>query len=387
MRRVVHRIVLATLLAAPAAAAWGAGRLSGYVTDENGQPLGGVTIEVTGSGTVGLHQAVSDARGFYELPGLPQREPLVVTARSLGLVPVVYEGLAARAGHGTRRDIRLRPPGVRDVIVVLDARVPYHRIALAGARDEVQGTTTVLELSGSRTADLRSMRRVADTRPNAILAIGSEAARLARAAAPDIPVVYTMVMDPGGDDLAGTNLCGVALNDGFEGALDRLAAMKPGVRRLLTLYDPRRLAPAVGKLRRLARDRGMVLRALPARNARQAAEALERAEREHPPDAFYLLLDPALVDAGVFDRIRLFAARHDAILIVPDSTLVAAGGTYAYAPGFREMGAYAGRLVSRVIVDGVRPAQIGHIFPRTRYFWLNPDAAQKLDLMLPPDLR
>src|SRR5688572_29226399 len=219
MRRSPLTIALASLLMT-SSIALAAGRLSGYVTDENGLPLGGVTIEVKGTGTVGLHQAISDARGFYELPGLPQREPLVVTARSDGHVPVVYEGLAARAAHGTRRDIRLRPPGMREVLLVLDARIPYHRIALAGARQEVPGTATVLELSGSRTVDLRSLRRAADTRPNAILAIGSEAARLVRATVPDIPVVYTMVMDPWSEDLAGTNFCGVALNDGFEGALE-----------------------------------------------------------------------------------------------------------------------------------------------------------------------
>src|SRR5262245_51223713 len=121
---------LLIMLALSAVPAMAQGRLSGYVTGEDGSALPGVTIEVTGPGAVGVHHAVSDDRGFYELPGLPPYETLVVSARREGRVPVTYAGLRAVSGHGTRRDFRLRTPGHYEVLVVLDPRIPFHRIAL-----------------------------------------------------------------------------------------------------------------------------------------------------------------------------------------------------------------------------------------------------------------
>src|SRR5688572_27489341 len=144
--------VVLVLAASPAAAQ---GRLSGYVTAEDGRALAGVTIEVTGPGAVGVHHAVSDTRGFYELPGLPPHQTLVVKARQEGRIPVVYAGLRATSGRGTRRDFRLRPPGYHDVLIVLDPRIPFHRIALEGALGTAPRTATVVELSGVRRDDER----------------------------------------------------------------------------------------------------------------------------------------------------------------------------------------------------------------------------------------
>jgi ABC-type uncharacterized transport system substrate-binding protein len=367
--------VVLIIAVSPAAAQ---ARLSGHVTGEDGSALPGATIEVTGPGAVGRFTATTDPEGFYELPGLPPYQSLVVVARADGRIPVVYKGLRATTGHGTRRDFRLRPQGVRDLVAVLDARVPYHRMALEGALETAPGQVTVVELSLERTEDERLLRQALESRPNAVLAIGSAAARLARSLSSDIPIIYTMVMDPSSEGLEGTAVCGVALNDGFEGPLDHLSRLRPGTTRLLTIYDPRRLPAAVGRLRRLAEARGMTLSALPARSAVQAARALERYEGR--ADAFFLLLDPDLIDAGIFDRIRHYASERGMIFIVPDTSLVVAGGTFSYAPGFREMGAYAGRLAGTILIHGALPSEIGRIFPTTRYYSLNPAEAQRLDL-------
>jgi ABC-type uncharacterized transport system substrate-binding protein len=369
--------VCALLLIAvsPAAAQ---GRLSGHVTGEDGSALAGATIEVTGPGAVGRFIATTDPEGFYEFPGLPPHQSLVVAARADGRVPVIYKGLRATTGHGTRRDFRLRPHGVRELVIVVDARVPYHRMALEGALGTAPGQVTVVEMSLERSEDERLLRHALESRPNAMLAIGSAAARLARSVSHDIPIIYTMVMDPSSEGLEGTAVCGVALNDGFEGPLDHLARLRPGASRLLTIYDPRRLPAAVGRLRRLAEARGMSLASLPARTADQAARALERYEGR--ADAFLLLLDPELIDAGVFDLIRRYTADHEMVFIVPDTSLVAAGGTFSYAPGFRELGAYAGRLAGTILIHGALPSEIGRIFPTTRYFSLNPVEAQRLEL-------
>ncbi|HKY33779.1 MAG TPA: ABC transporter substrate binding protein [Candidatus Polarisedimenticolia bacterium] len=382
------RPLLASLVLMPAAAGapcWAAGRLSGYITDESGRALRGAVVDITGPGTVGSVRTVSDDRGFYEVPGLPEHEPLVARASLDGRVPVAYAGLRAEGGHGARQDFRLRPPGVHEILIILDDRVPYHVIALEGARRTLAAAADVLPLTGSPLADTRALERAAGRRPNAVLAIGGAAARLARRVVRDIPVVYTMVMDPAAEGLDTANLCGAPLNGGFDGALEHLRSMRPGSRRILTLYDPRRLAGSVGRLRRQAAARGMTVEAHSARNAAQIDRALRRAGGG-VHDAFYLLLDPELIDAGAFERIRRFASARDMVFIVLDTSLVTAGGTFAFAPGFGELGAYAARLAQHIMAGRVRPDQVGAVFPSTRFLWVNPAESQRLDLLVPSAL-
>jgi hypothetical protein len=65
---------------------------------------------------------------------------------------------------------------------------------------------------------------------------------------------------------------------------------------------------------------------------------------------------------------------------------VAAGGTFSYAPGFAQMGVQAAELAEMIVRGSLTPAQIGAIYPTTRYFSLNPDEAQRLGIPLSPKL-
>jgi putative ABC transport system substrate-binding protein len=200
----------------------------------------------------------------------------------------------------------------------------------------------------------------------------------------DVPVVYTMVVDPAAEDLTTANLCGVRLNAGFDGQLGALLAVRPGARRVGTIYDPRTLARVLGDLRDAAARLGLSVAARPARSPQDVAGAL-RSLGEEPLDAFLLLLDPALIDAASFEAIRTFASREKLIFVVPDRSLVAGGGTFSYAPGFAEMGAQAAQLAELIVSGALAPGQIGAIYPTTRYIALNPVEAERLGIPLSPE--
>ena len=278
----------------PAFAVW-SGRLSGTVTDENGRPMPGVTITVTGSGAVGRHTVTSNARGFYNVLGLPLREPLVVRADAPGKVTMVYRGLLAREESGTKRDFRLRPPGMHEILVITAPGHEAYEEASAGLQETITGQVVAVEVTGHGLSDARAVRRALGDLPNVVIAIGRDAARLARENIRNVPVVHVMVPDPLGVDMVATNLCGVALNGGYQSTLERLAQLDPAARRLVTLYDPHRLARAVADLQQAAAGVSMTLDAV---SVDDPATLLSAASALQPGayDAFFLLMDPGLLD-------------------------------------------------------------------------------------------
>jgi putative ABC transport system substrate-binding protein len=377
--RIIVCLVALCKLGMGAVGAETAGRLIGAVTDENGRPLAGVVITVTGQGAVGLYEAKTDLQGVYKVLGLSPVEPLTVRATAPGRAVVVYSGVLAHPGFGTRRDFRLRPPGSHHVLILVKPQGSWFGPVIEGARSTLPGAVTLLELTGGRLADTKALRRAMREIPNAVVAIGREAARLARREIKDVPVVHAMVPDPRGDDLVTTNLCGVALHGGFADQIDRLSLLKPEARRVVTFYDPRRLAGVVRELRTILVEHDMTLETRTVRNPRQLALALESFDGE-PPDAFFLLLDPELLDRFALDQIIRFTASRELVYIVPDPSLLALGGTFSFAPGFREMGASAGRLARSIIADGLIPARIGVGYPGRREFVLNPEQAAHLGI-------
>ncbi|MBM3908509.1 MAG: SusC/RagA family TonB-linked outer membrane protein [Gemmatimonadetes bacterium] len=117
--------VLLMLVAPLGAAAQGVGRISGTVTDSiSGRALSDVQISVVGSRA----GAVTDARGRYNLVGIPAG-PRIVEARRIGYQPGVVRNVAVPANGAVTVDIKLR-----EVALTLQA------VVTTGLVDPTSGT-------------------------------------------------------------------------------------------------------------------------------------------------------------------------------------------------------------------------------------------------------
>lgn len=355
------------LLLATAAHGETGGRLIGYVVDENQDPLPGAVISVTGTGAVGIYTATSDERGWYAVVGLPLHEPLIVRGRAPGKVPKVYAGIGVKEGGDVRRDFCLRPPDHHELLVLLDPDLPSHVLALAGLRATFDGHIATVEVKGTTMSDERRVREQILRQPNVVAAFGENAARIARREGRQVPVVFTLVPDPRGDKLLTSNTCGVALNGGYAAQLDRLKEIAPDARTVVTVFDPRELAPSVRNLRKEAIERGLELVSLPVRNRRHLERALENLA-DQPADAFFLLFDPDFFDESKLAMIERFVEQEDLIYIVPDASLLGTDEAFTSAPGFHAMGERTGRLILQMLQDQEMPMQLGVVFPEARDF-------------------
>jgi putative ABC transport system substrate-binding protein len=197
-----------------------------------------------------------------------------------------------------------------------------------------------------------------------VLAIGDLAARLARRHIRDVPVVYSMVPAPLDSDLTTANLCGVPLNGGFDAQLEQLRQVAPEARRIGTIYDPHRMGRCFRDAKRVTASAGMELVAAHAHgdDPREIRSALEDLD-EQGIDAFLLLMDPQLMDVDAFEQVARYAGDHQLVLAVPDPSLIVSDKSFSFAPGFRELGAYAGLLVRRIVEGKAQPSQIGISYP------------------------
>lgn len=348
------------------------GRLVGNIVDENLKPLAGVLVTVSGRGAVGIYRVHTDESGDYSVPGLPMYEALTVNAIAEGKIPKTYVGIWVREGGDTWRSFRLRPPEHHETLVILDRRIPSHVLALEGAKKTLPGTAVELAIQGESRQDESQVREEMMHQPNAVLALGRTAALLARRECRQTPVVFALVPDPEGDNLPSSTMCGVALNSGLDAQLDRLVSLDPGARTLVTLFDPRRQAVSIPELEQLARERGLALTARPVRSLKDVDRMIAALSAD-PADAFILLSDPEFFDAQKLDRIRQFVQTHDMTYIVPDSSLLDAGGSFTDAPGFGAMGGRAGTLIGE-IYRGLPPMQVGVVPPEVRTFAKRSDA-------------
>jgi len=109
-----------TLVLAVSAAAFaqtGGGSIRGYVKDEQGGVLPGVTVTATSPEMLGPVTAVTDADGYYRLLNLPPGT-YTVTAELAGFATFRREGVLLRAGANFQVDIVMKLGAIEETITV-----------------------------------------------------------------------------------------------------------------------------------------------------------------------------------------------------------------------------------------------------------------------------
>jgi len=91
------------------------GEIAGRITGEGGAPVSGAVVSAEGPCLQGVHTAVTNTNGTFDLLQLPPCEQVVLTVSAAGLAPVVRRDLSVKSNTVTTLSIVM---GGGDVITV-----------------------------------------------------------------------------------------------------------------------------------------------------------------------------------------------------------------------------------------------------------------------------
>jgi hypothetical protein len=114
---VVSLVVLISLISASASAQTGDGSLRGYVKDQQGGILPGVTVTATSSALLAPVVAVTDTAGYYRVNNLPPGT-YTLSAELNGFAAYKREGILMRAGSTFSVDIEMTLSSVQESVTV-----------------------------------------------------------------------------------------------------------------------------------------------------------------------------------------------------------------------------------------------------------------------------
>jgi hypothetical protein len=262
------------------------------------------------------------------------------------------------------------PPAAADSQVCIAVSGHEHReVADAAERALGQPARRVDVRDGAASAALASRCG------RLIVAVGSDALRVAGERAPRTPVVHVMAADARASDAPG-----VLPDADPRRVLETLRAIAPRVRRVGAVFDPALTGDLVATAQQAARELGMELVALPARSVGEAVRAFHRFERELPADALWLLPDgTATVQETVYYALELAHWRRMPVIGL-SRWYVASGALFALLPRPESSGAAAGELAQQVL-RGAGPA--GAVHAREHALYVSQRAATRLGLKVP----
>ncbi len=113
-------LLMGFLIAPPAHAQMGQGRLGGTVTDAQGAVMPGVSVTATSPALIGAQSTVSEANGRFLFPSLPSGT-YTVTFELSGFQKLTRENIAVVTGQTISSDVQLQLAGVSEALTVTGA--------------------------------------------------------------------------------------------------------------------------------------------------------------------------------------------------------------------------------------------------------------------------
>lgn len=292
--------------------------------------------------------ALASAREAQTLrPAPPQNRPLIVAAeealpsaersvvrRAGGVVAVVYPDLA----EPYRSIFKTIINGIGEQAggVVLDYPI--------GATTDSAGLSAQLRRSGARV----------------VVALGRQGLKAVAGLDRDIPVVVGGVLSV--PEAENRPLAGVSLTPDPAVLFAHMRTLMPTVRRVTVIYDPRQNDWLINLARSAAREQGLELVALEARDLGSAARLYRStfAAADRHRDAIWLPQDATTVDEDTILPLVLKEAWSRSVPVFSSSFLhVKKGALFALYPDNQAMGRSLGRIALELATDpDARPAGV-----------------------------
>jgi putative ABC transport system substrate-binding protein len=281
------------------------------------------------------------------------------------------------------------PPGVAatEVAILKSSDIAAYNQAVAGFKAALPGTITLIEydLQGDLDKGRKLARKIRASDPALVLAVGLKAAKAAQLEIIDIPILYSMVLDPVKYGLSTPNMTGVLLEVPLDRQLTAIKTLLPQVKHIGTLYDPAKTASSIEDASRLLRHGGntVELNATPVSSEKEVPTALGKLLGS--VGALWLIPDSTvLTDESL--RFILNSALEAHVPVIGFSREFAkTGALLCLSVNYQDIGRQAGQLARRIL-DGRVTLPVKPVHPDRIEMSLNLKTAKYLGIEVPKDM-
>ena len=270
-------------------------------------------------------------------------------------------------------------------IVILKSKelVPYN-LAQEGFQDVVgkdRDSVFILDDKSLKTKQIFS--EIHRRSPRLLHVIGTPAARLAVSQNVNLPVVFSMILNPEiVADIEGPVASCIALPAPYA-LFQNLQNLMPDVERIGTVYNPDNTTFLVTEGQKVAGALGLELTALPVSSLGDALKSLEKLSMK--VDAMWLLPDRTVMTPQSFEFMLLTSFRKRIPLIAISEKYVQQGALMTLKVDYQKMGRQAGRMAEQILSNSIRKKRIT-VFARGSKLVINMKTAEKLGIRVPPSI-
>ncbi|MFH1776302.1 MAG: ABC transporter substrate-binding protein [Candidatus Omnitrophota bacterium] len=229
-------------------------------------------------------------------------------------------------------------------------------------------------------------RKIKDKKSDLILTLGSKASIIVKNEISDIPVVFSLVINPLEEGLVnsmtrpGNNVTGVSINISVETQFTVIKSIIPTARRIGVVYDRDKTAGVVKEAKEAAEKLGLELVALPVSSKADVPKTIESLNGKI--DVLWGTVDTTVFTSQSIQFILLFSLRNKIPFIGFSPSFVKAGALMGVYCNYKNIGRKTGEMIIRVL-KGEAPGDIPVDLPTDPDLAINVRVADIMGIKIP----
>jgi putative ABC transport system substrate-binding protein len=219
---------------------------------------------------------------------------------------------------------------------------------------------------------------VREEQPEFILAIGADALQRVKKIR-NIPIIYTMVLNPEKIAGAASNITGVSMNIPLEKYLGLMEKLNLPKLRVGLFYDPAQSEELLKRIQHSAQLKGIEITAKEVHKWQEVPDLLNKMKGSFT--LFWMLPDPMIVTPEIVKHLLLYAQRNGVPIVTFAGKYVDQGALISLEIDSFDMGQQAGEMANRVL-DGTLASSIPNAEARKGVMKINRAVASTLGINL-----
>jgi putative ABC transport system substrate-binding protein len=255
-------------------------------------------------------------------------------------------------------------------------------------KSQIEAVFVEYDVSDESNSEPQIAQKIQDLKPDLIVTIGSRSTAIVSQKIKDIPIVFSMVLNPVSSGFvqsmrsSGNNLTGASLDIPISIQLEKFKFLVPKLKKLGVLFT-QDSKPVVIEAQSICKQMGVELVSKSISSEKEIPGATEALAQE--VDGLWAVADTIIFTPQSTQYILLYTLRNGLPLMGLSPSFVKAGALFTLACDHKDVGRQAGELAVKTL-SGEEPSQIPITIPRMIYLCLNLRTAEQINLKIPDNI-
>ncbi len=268
-----------------------------------------------------------------------------------------------------------------EVVIIKSNDITAYNQATDGFYSKLTADIAEYNLQGRPNKAPHVIKKIKRNPPKLIFALGALAAVTAKESFPNIPIIYTMVLNAENKNLAAPNIAGIKIEVSALKQFKILKKLVPGTRKIGVLYSER-TEKTILNAQKSAQLLRLELVAIKIRQQEEVPSAVKGLLKE--VDSLWLIPDSIVVNKDSLHYLLLLSLENHIPFMVYNKIFVKGGALLSPAVNYTQVGRQAGKLAQQTLNGTSLPLTITP--PADTEWAVNLYTAQNMGLNIPAEV-